>query len=179
MGVSCGFCLILRQGERHPLGTPHSPPGNLSQMPLGQLYPESSHLWKQKGQEILGGHILGLGLTSKGAGGTCSGGSWREKGPQGAPPAHPESPKLPLPPCRPHSALRGRGPQGPAFPKWPGPPACPSTLGSPQLPQASWGRTEIGDICLSGPLAATSTHSPQSLPAGASKPGRNSRPCSP
>lgn len=33
--------------------------------------------------------------------------------------------------------------------RWPGSPACPSTLGSPKLPQASRGRTEIGgDICL-------------------------------
>lgn len=32
--------------------------------------------------------------------------------------------------------------------RWPRPPACPSTLGSPKLPQASRGRTEIGDICL-------------------------------
>ena len=92
---------------------------------------------------------LGLGLTSMGYRREVQVVQGESGDPREAHPAHPGSPELPLPPA-------------PAS-KWPGPPACPSTLGSPKLPQASQGRTEIGDICLSGPLAPAPAHSPQSF----------------
>jgi hypothetical protein len=56
-------------------------------------------------------------------------------------------------------AGRGSSRASPA-PKCPGLPASPSTPGSPKLLQASRGRTEIGDTCLSGPWALASAHLP-------------------
>ena len=96
--------------------------------------------------------ILGWSSLSWGTRGTYSGRSGREWGHQGAPPTPPWIPRTPITSFADVAQL-GQG-RGPPASKWPGPPAYPSTLGSPSLPQAVRGRTEIGDICLLGPLGS-------------------------